>query len=148
MTSSSKPTPPHGRRNPKFAAHLSVGASTSRSGAIPRIAIGPNTLRRAQREIAFCEHCHPHDSELPFDWLLMAVTGECGHTSSFWASLHVVIGIHARSSKMSVWPQDRPRHRDYSKELAESCLISNSLLNAEKTQIKNLPADRDFASEG
>src|SRR5262245_58879834 len=28
MTSSSKPTPPHGSRNPKFAAHLSVGAST------------------------------------------------------------------------------------------------------------------------
>jgi len=42
------------------------------------IAIGPNTLRRAQREIAFCEHCHPHDSELPFDWLLMEVTGERG----------------------------------------------------------------------
>src|SRR5262249_46714113 len=131
MTSSSKPTPPHGRRNPKFAAHLSVGASTSRSGAIPRIAIGPNTLRRAQREIAFCEQCHPHDSELRFDWLLMEAS--VGHTSSFWASLHVVIGIHARSSKMFVWPQDRPRRGDYSKELAEGCLISNSLLNAEKT---------------
>ncbi len=42
------------------------------------IAIGPNTLRRAQREIAFCEHCHPHDSELPFDWLPVEVTGKRG----------------------------------------------------------------------
>ena len=45
---------------------------------IQLIAIGPNTLRRAQREIAFCEHCHPHDSELPFDWLRMEVTGKRG----------------------------------------------------------------------
>ena len=45
---------------------------------IQLIAIGPNTLRRAQREIAFCEHCHPHDSELPFDWLLTEVTGKRG----------------------------------------------------------------------
>jgi hypothetical protein len=37
-----------------------------------------SALRRAQREIAFCEHCHPHDSELPFDWLLTEVTGERG----------------------------------------------------------------------
>ena len=45
---------------------------------IQLIAIGPNTLRRAEREIVFCEHCHPHDSELPFDWLLTEVTGERG----------------------------------------------------------------------
>src|SRR5262249_23796911 len=94
MTSSSKPTPPHGSRNPKFAAHLSVGASTSRSGAIPRIAIGPNTLRRAQREIAFCEHCHPHDSELRFDWLLMVVTGERG-------PYEFILGELARSDRYS-----------------------------------------------
>jgi len=45
---------------------------------IQLIAIGPNTLRRAQREIAFCENCHPNDSELPFDWLLTEVTGKRG----------------------------------------------------------------------
>ena len=38
---------------------------------IQLIAIGPNTLRRAQREIAFCAHCNPNDSEITFDWLLM-----------------------------------------------------------------------------
>src|SRR5262245_47093349 len=49
---------------------------------IQLIAIGPNTLRRAQREIVFCEHCNPNDSEIPFDWLLTEVTGKWGHTSS------------------------------------------------------------------
>jgi hypothetical protein len=42
------------------------------------IAMGPDTLRRAEREIVFCEHCHPNDSEIPFDWLLTEVTGERG----------------------------------------------------------------------
>jgi hypothetical protein len=42
------------------------------------IAIGPNTLRRAEREIVFCEHCNPNDSEIPFDWLLTEVTGKRG----------------------------------------------------------------------
>jgi len=45
---------------------------------IQLIAIGPNTLRRAEREIAFCEHCHPHDCEIPFDWLITEVTGMHG----------------------------------------------------------------------
>jgi hypothetical protein len=45
---------------------------------IQLIAIGPNTLRRAEREIVFCEHCNPHDSEIPFDWLLTEVTGKRG----------------------------------------------------------------------
>jgi len=45
---------------------------------IQLIAIGPNTLRRAEREIVFCEHCHPNDSEIPFDWLLTEVTGKRG----------------------------------------------------------------------
>jgi len=45
---------------------------------IQLIAIGPNTLRRAEREIAFCEHCNPNDSEIPFDWLRMEVTGKRG----------------------------------------------------------------------
>ena len=45
---------------------------------IQLIAIGPNTLRRAEREIAFCEHRHPNDSEIHFDWLLTEVTGKRG----------------------------------------------------------------------
>jgi hypothetical protein len=45
---------------------------------IQLIAIGPNTLRRAEREIVFCEHCNPNDSEIPFDCLLTEVTGKRG----------------------------------------------------------------------
>jgi hypothetical protein len=45
---------------------------------IQLIAIGPNTLRRAEREIVFCEHCQPKDSEIPFDWLRTEVTGKRG----------------------------------------------------------------------
>jgi len=26
----------------------------------------------------FCEHCHPDDSEIPFDWLPTEVTGKHG----------------------------------------------------------------------
>jgi hypothetical protein len=42
------------------------------------ISIGPNSLRRAEGKIVFCEHCNPNDSEIPFDWLLMEVTGKRG----------------------------------------------------------------------
>jgi len=42
------------------------------------IAIGPKTLRRAEQQIESCEHCHPDDSEIPFDWLLAEVTGKRG----------------------------------------------------------------------
>ena len=45
---------------------------------IQLIAIGPKTLRRAEREIVFCEHCNPADAEIPFDWLLAEVTGKRG----------------------------------------------------------------------
>jgi hypothetical protein len=45
---------------------------------IQLIAIGPNALRRAEREIVFCEHCNPNDSEIPFDWLLTEVIGKRG----------------------------------------------------------------------
>src|SRR5262249_15679197 len=43
---------------------------------IQLIAIGPNTLRRAERETGFWQHCHRIDSEIPFDWLLTEVTGK------------------------------------------------------------------------
>ena len=42
------------------------------------IAIGPKSLRRAQREIVSCEHCYPEHSEIPFDWMLAEVTGKRG----------------------------------------------------------------------
>jgi hypothetical protein len=33
------------------------------------------TLREAERLIESCEHCHPDDADIPFDWILDHVTG-------------------------------------------------------------------------
>jgi hypothetical protein len=33
------------------------------------------TLRKAERLIESCEHCHPDDPGIPFDWILDCVTG-------------------------------------------------------------------------
>jgi len=33
------------------------------------------TLREAERLIQSCEHCHPEDADIPFDWILDRVTG-------------------------------------------------------------------------
>jgi len=35
-------------------------------------------LQRAEQQIESCEHCHPADAEIPFDWLLAGVTGNRG----------------------------------------------------------------------
>jgi len=32
----------------------------------------------AEQQIETCEHCHPADAEIPFDWLLAEVTGKRG----------------------------------------------------------------------
>jgi|SRR5262245_28121761 len=34
--------------------------------------------KKAERQIDSCEHCHPADAEIPFDWLLAEVTGKRG----------------------------------------------------------------------
>ena len=35
-------------------------------------------VREAESKIEGCEHCHPDDSELPFDWVLERVIGKSG----------------------------------------------------------------------
>ena len=32
-------------------------------------------LRESEKRIESCEHCHPHDADMPFDWILDRVTG-------------------------------------------------------------------------
>jgi hypothetical protein len=39
------------------------------------ILIDASTLREAERLIASCEHCHPDDADVPFDWILDRVNG-------------------------------------------------------------------------
>ena len=34
--------------------------------------------KKAEQHIESCEHCHPDDAEIPFDWLLAEVTGKRG----------------------------------------------------------------------
>src|SRR5437867_4965200 len=45
---------------------------------IELITIDGNTIRRAESLIESCEHCHPDDAEIPFDWILAEITGKHG----------------------------------------------------------------------
>lgn len=45
---------------------------------IELVAVDPLSLRRAERHIESCEHCHPDDAEIPFDWILAELTGNRG----------------------------------------------------------------------
>lgn len=47
--------------------------------SIELVTVDSTTAQRAQRQIESCEHCHPEDAEIPFDWLLAEVTGKHGH---------------------------------------------------------------------
>ena len=42
------------------------------------ITVDAGVIRRAEKEIESCEHCHPDDAEIPFDWILRDVTGRHG----------------------------------------------------------------------
>ena len=39
-------------------------------------------VREAEGRIKGCEHCHPEDAEIPFDWILQEVTGISGAVDS------------------------------------------------------------------
>ena len=45
---------------------------------IELITIDSATAQKAQHQIESCEHCHPDDAEIPFDWILADVTGRRG----------------------------------------------------------------------
>ena len=42
------------------------------------ITVDPEVVHRAQKLLESCEHCHPDDAEIPFDWVLAEVTGKQG----------------------------------------------------------------------
>jgi hypothetical protein len=46
--------------------------------SIKLITVNADVIRRAERQIESCEHCHPDDAEIPFDWLLAEITGKRG----------------------------------------------------------------------
>ena len=45
------------------------------------VTVDADVVRRAEKLIESCEHCHPDDAEIPFDWLLADVTGKRDHSS-------------------------------------------------------------------
>src|SRR5262252_9271284 len=46
--------------------------------SIQLITIDADVIRRAEKEVESCEHCHPDDVEIPFDWILRELTGKYG----------------------------------------------------------------------
>jgi hypothetical protein len=46
--------------------------------SITLITVDADVIRRAEKLIESCEHSHPNDAEIPFDWLLAEVTGQRG----------------------------------------------------------------------
>jgi hypothetical protein len=49
--------------------------------SIELVTVGADVIRRAEKEIESCQHCHPDDAEIPFDWILRDVTGKHGPTN-------------------------------------------------------------------
>jgi hypothetical protein len=37
--------------------------------------VGADVIRKAEKLVESCEHCHAEDPEIPFDWILDRVTG-------------------------------------------------------------------------
>ena len=50
---------------------------------IELVTVDPSTVRKAEHRIESCEHCHPDDAEIPFDWILDQVTGRRGSTTDY-----------------------------------------------------------------
>jgi hypothetical protein len=42
------------------------------------VTVGSAIAKKAEQQIESCEHCHPNDADIPFDWLLARVTGKRG----------------------------------------------------------------------
>src|SRR5262245_63934667 len=49
--------------------------------SIQLVTVDADVIRRAEKLIESCEHCHPDDAEIPFDWILDRVTGRSGSTT-------------------------------------------------------------------
>jgi hypothetical protein len=46
--------------------------------SIQLVTVDLATAKKAEQQIESCEHCHPQDAEIPFDWILAEVTGKRG----------------------------------------------------------------------
>jgi hypothetical protein len=46
--------------------------------SIELVTVDSAIAKKAEQRIESCEHCHPNDAEIPFDWILADVTGKRG----------------------------------------------------------------------
>ena len=46
--------------------------------SIELVTVDSVIAKNVEQQIESCEHCHPGDAEIPFDWLLAEVTGKRG----------------------------------------------------------------------
>jgi hypothetical protein len=49
-----------------------------RRPSIELVTVDSAIVKNVEQQIESCEHCHPADAEIPFDWLLAQVTGRRG----------------------------------------------------------------------
>jgi hypothetical protein len=47
------------------------------------ITVDAKAIRTAEKLIESCEHCHPDDAEIPFDWVLDKVIGGSGESTDY-----------------------------------------------------------------
>jgi hypothetical protein len=50
---------------------------------IDLVPVDADVIRRAEKLIEGCEHCHEDDADIPFDWILDKVTGRSGATTDY-----------------------------------------------------------------
>jgi hypothetical protein len=46
--------------------------------SIELVTVDSSIVKKAEQQIESCEHCHPQDAEIPFDWILAEVSGKRG----------------------------------------------------------------------
>lgn len=54
------------------------------------IVISTRTIRQAEKRIYSCEQCCPEDSDIPFDWILDAVTGSDSTVTDYVMEIPVI----------------------------------------------------------
>jgi hypothetical protein len=80
--------------------------------SIKLITIDADAIRRAEQQIESCEHCHPDDAEIPFDWILRNVTGKHGPYEFMLSEPACCPNCkHAITEKTLVEPRDQPELR-------------------------------------
>jgi hypothetical protein len=45
--------------------------------------VDADVIRRAEKLIDGCEHCHEEDADVPFDWILDKITGRSGAATDY-----------------------------------------------------------------